>query len=134
MSIPLLHIADATAEQLKLDGIETVGLLGTRFTMEQVFYKGRLTENYGIRVLVPNENAQEVVHRVIYEELCLGKIRNTSRQAYVQIIKALSAEGAEAVILGYTEIALLMRASDTTVPLYDTTAIHAAAAVKLALA
>lgn len=134
VSIPLLHIADATADQLKLDGIETVGLLGTRFTMEQNFYKGRLTENYGIRVLVPNESAQEVVHRVIYEELCLGKIRNTSRQAYVQIIKALSAEGAEAVILGCTEIALLMRASDTAVPLYDTTAIHAAAAVKLALA
>lgn len=134
VSIPLLHIADATAAQLKTDGVETVGLLGTRFTMEQDFYKGRLTDKHGIRVLVPNENAQDVVHRVIYEELCQGKVSDASRKEYVQIIEALSAKGAQAVILGCTEIALLVNQSDTVTPLYDTTAIHAAAAVQLALA
>lgn len=134
VSIPLLHIADATAAQLKTDGVETVGLLGTRFTMEQDFYKGRLTDKHGIRVLVPNENAQDVVHRVIYEELCQGKVSDASRKEYVQIIEALSAKGAQAVILGCTEIALLVNQSDTVMPLYDTTAIHAAAAVQLALA
>jgi aspartate racemase len=134
VSIPLLLIADATAAQLKTDGVETVGLLGTRFTMEQDFYKGRLTDKHGIRVLVPNENAQDVVHRVIYEELCQGKVSDASRKEYVQIIEALSAKGAQAVILGCTEIALLVNQSDTVTPLYDTTAIHAAAAVQLALA
>lgn len=134
VSIPLLHIADATAAQLKTDGVETVGLLGTRFTMEQDFYKGRLTDKHGIRVLVPNKNAQDVVHRVIYEELCQGKVSDASRKEYVQIIEALSAKGAQAVILGCTEIALLVNQSDTVTPLYDTTAIHAAAAVQLALA
>ncbi|BBB25595.1 aspartate/glutamate racemase family protein [Amphritea japonica] len=134
VSIPLLHIADATAEQLKMDGIETVGLLGTRFTMEQDFYKGRLTEHHGIRVLVPGDASQNIVHRIIYEELCLGTISDRSRQQYLQIIDELSERGVQAVILGCTEIALLVRASDTEVPLYDTTAIHATAAVKLALA
>ncbi|WP_290701943.1 aspartate/glutamate racemase family protein [Amphritea sp.] len=134
VSIPLLHIADATAAQLKADGVERVGLLGTRFTMEQDFYKGRLTDKHGIRVLVPDENAQDVVHRVIYEELCQGKISDSSRKAYVKIIEDLSAGGAQAVILGCTEIALLVSQSDTAIPLYDTTAIHATAAVKLALA
>lgn len=134
VSIPLLHIADATAAQLKADGVERVGLLGTRFTMEQDFYKGRLTEKHGIRVLVPDENAQDVVHRVIYQELCQGEIRDSSREEYVKIIETLSCEGAQAVILGCTEIALLVSQSDTTIPLYDTTAIHATAAVKLALA
>lgn len=134
VSIPLLHIADATAEKLKADGIETVGLLGTRFTMEQDFYKGRLTDKHGIRVLVPDDTEQEVVHRIIYDELCQGTINASSRQAYVKIIEALFAGGAQAVILGCTEIALLVSQSDTTVPLYDTTAIHAGAAVRLALA
>ncbi|MBQ0784405.1 MAG: aspartate/glutamate racemase family protein [Amphritea sp.] len=134
VSIPLLHIADATAAQLKADGVERVGLLGTRFTMQQDFYKGRLTDKHGIRVLVPDENAQDVIHRVIYEELCQGKISDSSRQAYVKIIEDLSAGGAQAVILGCTEIALLVSQSDTAIPLYDTTAIHATAAVKLALA
>lgn len=133
VSIPLLHIADATAEQLKADGVDTVGLLGTRFTMEQDFYKGRLTEKHGIRVFVPDDTTQEFVHRIIYEELCQGKISDSSRQAYLKIIEALSVRGAKAVILGCTEIALLVNQSDTTVPLYDTTAIHAEAAVTLAL-
>lgn len=133
VSIPLLHIADATAEQLKADNIETVGLLGTRFTMAQDFYKGRLATQHGIRVLVPDGTDQSTVHRIIYDELCQGRINDDSRQEYLKIITKLSAQGAQAVILGCTEIALLVRQSDTTVPVYDTTAIHAAAAVDLAL-
>ncbi|MBN0989283.1 aspartate/glutamate racemase family protein [Amphritea pacifica] len=133
VSIPLLHIADATAEQLKADGIETVGLLGTRFTMEQDFYKGRLTAQHGIRVFVPDAADQAIVHRIIYDELCQGQINDDSRQAYLKIIASLAEQGAQAVILGCTEIALLIRQSDTSVPVYDTTAIHAAAAVDLAL-
>ncbi|UTW02302.1 aspartate/glutamate racemase family protein [Amphritea atlantica] len=133
VSIPLLHIADATAEQLKIDSIETVGLLGTRFTMEQDFYKGRLKDHHGIQVMVPDGSAQSVVHRIIYDELCQGIISDNSREQYLQIIDELSAQGAEAVILGCTEIALLVSQSDTSVPLYDTTSIHAAAAVKTAL-
>lgn len=133
VSIPLLHIADATAEQLTTDGITKVGLLGTRFTMEQAFYRGRLTDSHGIEVLVPNEAQRQVVHQIIYDELCQGQIRDASRQAYLSIIADLAAQGAEAVILGCTEIALLVEQSDTSVPLYDTTAIHSAAAVQLAL-
>ncbi|WP_428034969.1 aspartate/glutamate racemase family protein [Amphritea sp.] len=133
VSIPLLHIADATAEQLKADGIETVGLLGTRFTMEQDFYKGRLSAQHGIRVFVPDAADQASVHRIIYDELCQGQINDDSRQAYLKIIASLAEQGAQAVILGCTEIALLIRQSDTPVPVYDTTAIHAAAAVELAL-
>ncbi|RTE66240.1 aspartate/glutamate racemase family protein [Amphritea opalescens] len=133
VSIPLLHIADATAEQLTTDGITKVGLLGTRFTMEQDFYRGRLTDSHGIEVLVPNEAQRQVVHQIIYDELCQGQIRDASRQAYLSIIADLAAQGAEAVILGCTEIALLVEQSDTSVPLYDTTAIHSAAAVQLAL-
>ncbi|SEQ98016.1 aspartate racemase [Amphritea atlantica] len=133
VSIPLLHIADTTAEQLKADGIETVGLLGTRFTMEQDFYKGRLTAQHGIRVLVPDAADQASVHRIIYDELCQGQINDDSRQVYLKIIASLAEQGAQAVILGCTEIALLIRQSDTSVPVYDTTAIHAAAAVDLAL-
>jgi len=134
VSIPLLHIADATAEQLKIDSIETVGLLGTRFTMEQDFYKGRLKDHHGIQVMVPDGSAQSVVHRIIYDELCQGIISDNSREQYLQIIDELSARGAEAVILGCTEIALLLGQQDTQIRLYDTTAIHAAAAVKYALA
>lgn len=133
LSIPVLHIADATAEQLKRDGITRVGLLGTRFTMEQDFYKGRLTANFGIEVLVPNESEQTIIHDVIYHELCLGKVLDASKVEYLRIIDKLYAQGAEAVILGCTEIALLVQQADTSVPLYDTTAIHAAAAVELAL-
>ncbi|MBU2966049.1 aspartate/glutamate racemase family protein [Amphritea sp. 2_MG-2023] len=133
VSIPLLHIADATAAQLKADNITTVGLLGTRFTMEQDFYRGRLTDNHGIEVRVPDEDARQLVHNIIYDELCQGQVSDSSRQAYVDIIAELAKQGAQAVILGCTEIALLVNQADTSVPLYDTTAIHSAAAVSLAL-
>jgi aspartate racemase len=133
ISIPLLHIADATAAQLINDGISRVGLLGTAFTMEQSFYKNRLTEKFGIQVLVPNEEDRACVHRVIYDELCLGEIDAKSKERYLNIINKLHRQGAEAIILGCTEIALLVSQSDTNVPLYDTTAIHADAAVKFAL-
>lgn len=134
IDIPLLHIADATAAKLQADGITRVGLLGTRFTMEQDFYKGRLQERFGLAVLVPDEAGRERVHRIIYDELCLGEIRESSRAEYLAIIAGLAAAGAEAVILGCTEIALLVGDARATVPLYDTTAIHAEAAVALALA
>ncbi|MCK2043194.1 aspartate/glutamate racemase family protein [Chromohalobacter sp. TMW 2.2308] len=133
IDIPLLHIADATAESLVADGITRVGLLGTRFTMEQDFYKQRLSERYGIDVIVPDDTQRERVHRVIFEELCLGRIEAASREAFLAVIDALHARGAQAVILGCTEIAMLIKATDTQVPLYDTTALHAQAAVKRAL-
>ena len=132
ISIPLLHIADATAEKLLADNIKRVGLLGTQFTMEQSFYKGRLTEKFGIEVIVPETEQQEIVHNVIYSELCLGKIMDDSRKQYLKIINYLQKQGAEAVILGCTEIALLVQQNHTRIPLYDTTEIHAAQAVKLA--
>jgi len=133
ISIPILHIADATAERLCEDGIKKVGLLGTRFTMEQNFYKGRLTEKYGIDVIVPKESERHEVHSIIYDELCLGTIAKNSRDKYLKIIDQLAANGAEAVILGCTEIALLVQQNHTATPLYDTTAIHAEQAVKRAL-
>ncbi|WP_111413080.1 aspartate/glutamate racemase family protein [Billgrantia lactosivorans] len=133
VSIPLLHIADATAQRLATDGIRRVGLLGTRFTMEQDFYKGRIAEGFGIEVLVPDEAQRDLVHEVIYTELCLGQVKETSRQRYLEIIASLRERGAEAVILGCTEIALLVQQRHTEVPLYDTTAIHAEEAVKWAL-
>jgi aspartate racemase len=132
VTIPLLHIADATAQQLLTDGIRRVGLLGTRFTMEQDFYKARL-EQLGIEVLTPELEDRDLVHEVIYQELCLGKIEASSRSSYLQIIEKLSAGGAEAIILGCTEIALLVQQNLTEVPLYDTTAIHAEQAVAYAL-
>jgi aspartate racemase len=133
ISIPILHIADATAKQLQQDGIKRVGLLGTRFTMEQVFYKGRLQQQFGIDVLIPDAEQRQQVHRVIYEELCMGTIRPESRAQYVEIVEDLHRRGAQAVILGCTEIALLIQQHDTDVPLYDTTKIHAEQAVQLAL-
>lgn len=135
IDIPLLHIADATAHRLLADGVKKVGLLGTRFTMEQDFYKGRLQTRFGLEVLVPPEPQRERVHRIIYDELCLGQIREPSRAEYLAIIEGLAAAGAEAeaVILGCTEIALLVGEAKAAVPLYDTTAIHAEAAVTLAL-
>ena len=133
IDIPLLHIADATATKLRTDGITRVGLLGTRFTMEQDFYKGRLQERFGLAVLVPDEAGRERVHRIIYDELCLGEIHESSRAEYLAIIEELAAAGAEAVILGCTEIALLVGDARAAVPLYDTTALHAEAAVALAL-
>ena len=132
ISIPLLHIADATAEVLLSKGVVSVGLLGTAFTMEQEFYKGRLEDRFGLRVLVPNEEDRQLVHRVIYDELCLGKTRSASQAEYLRIIDALAADGAEAVILGCTEIGMLVTQSDTSVKLLDTTAIHAAKAVEYA--
>jgi aspartate racemase len=133
VSIPILHIADATAEKLVADRIRCAGLLGTRFTMEQDFYKGRLTEKFGIEVLIPGHEEREIVHSVIYSELCLGKVRESSRRHYLQVIDSLRKRGAEAVILGCTEIALLVQQEDTPVALYDTTAIHAEKAVELAV-
>ena len=130
--IPLLHIADATAEILVKEDIKSVGLLGTAFTMEQDFYKGRLTNNYGIKVLVPNEEDRGVIHKVIYQELCMGKIESNSKVEYLRIIDALAAQGAEAVILGCTEIGMLVNQTDTNVSLLDTTVIHAEKAVEYA--
>nr|WP_321383746.1 aspartate/glutamate racemase family protein [uncultured Vibrio sp.] len=133
ISIPILHIADATAESLIRDGVTKVGLLGTRFTMEQDFYKGRITDKFGIEVVVPTVDEQTVIHDIIYQELCLGEIKSESRDSYVQIIANLHEQGAQAVILGCTEIALLVKQSDTSIPLYDTTEIHAARGVEWAL-
>ena len=133
LTIPLLHIADATAEALVADGITRVGLLGTRFTMEEDFYKGRLKGDHGLEVLIPEESAREDVHRIIFSELCQGQVKEASRRRYLGVIQDLKEAGAEAVILGCTEIALLVNQGDTPVPLYDTTEIHAAAAVALAV-
>lgn len=133
ISIPLLHIADATAEKLKADGVRHVGLLGTRYTMEQDFYKGRMRDLYEMDVLVPSEDEQAVIHQIIFEELCLGIIRDESRQRYLAIMDRLHERGAEAIILGCTEIALLVEPEHTSIPLYDTTRIHAEEAVRLAL-
>lgn len=133
IDIPILHIADATAQKLVEDGITKVGLLGTGFTMEKKFYKGRLTEKFDIEVLVPDEEQRALVHKVIYNELCLGKINDESRAAYLAIINNLRDRGAQAVILGCTEIAMLVSQKDSNVPLYDTTTIHAIQAVKYAL-
>ncbi|MCL2916500.1 aspartate/glutamate racemase family protein [Shewanella corallii] len=132
INIPLLHIADATADKLLDSGIDCVGLLGTRFTMEQDFYVSRL-EARGIKVLVPDEAGRERVHQVIYQELCQGQIWDDSRNDYLAIMDKLVDQGAQGVILGCTEIGLLVKQSDTQTPLFDTTAIHAEAAVKLAL-
>lgn len=133
LDIPILHIADATAEVLLRQGVSRVGLLGTAFTMEQDFYKGRLADKFGLDVVVPNEADRAIVHRVIYQELCLGKTDAASKREYLRIIDALAAEGAEAVILGCTEIGLLVQQADTVVTLVDTTAIHAQAAVDFIL-
>lgn len=134
VALPLLHIADATGEVLMRDGVKTVGLLGTAFTMEQAFYKDRLAERFGLNVLVPGDADRRRVHDIIYQELCLGILRPESREAYLNIVNELAQAGAEAVILGCTEIGLLINQADTEVPLYDTTALHAAKAVEWALA
>jgi len=132
--MPLLHIADPTAARIRAAGVGKVGLLGTRFTMEQDFYRGRLEGAHGLEVLVPPEADREDVHRVIYEELCLGKVLEGSRQRYREIVSRLAARGAHAIILGCTEIGLLLRPGDASVPLFDTTEIHAEAAAEHALA
>lgn len=133
INIPILHLADATAAQIKKKGMKTVGLLGTKFTMEQDFYKGRLIERHGLNVIVPAESDREIVHRIIYDELCLGIVKEESRQAYLQIMARMQQEGAEGIIEGCTEIVMLVQQKHTDVPLFDTTAIHAEAAVNLAL-
>jgi aspartate racemase len=132
--IPLLHIADPTAEAIKAAGLTTIGLLGTRFTMEQAFYRERLETTHGIEVLVPDEAGRTLVHQVIYDELCLGVIKPASRAAYRAVMQALVERGAQALILGCTEISLLVGAEDASVPLFDTTALHAGAAAEAALA
>lgn len=130
--IPVLHIADATANQIHEHGIRTVGLLGTKYTMEQNFYKQRLESN-GIQVLIPNEQDREIVNKVIYEELCLGNILSDSKAHYKEVIERLIQNGAEGIILGCTEIGLLIKPEDSNVPLFDTTSIHASEAVHKSL-
>ena len=134
IQIPLMHIADATAESIKAEGIEKIALLGTRFTMQEYFYKGRLVDNYGLEVIIPNSRDMEIVHHIIYNELCAGIIQSDSKQKYTDIIARLVKDGAEGIILGCTEIGLLVKQEDCPVPLFDTTEIHAKAAVKYALA
>ena len=133
LTIPLLHIVDATAAAIKRAGFHRVGLLGTNFTMEQPFYTERLSQQHGLDVRVPDAIDRETVHRIIFEELCLGTIREDSRTAYRAIMQRLVADGAEAIILGCTEIPLLVDASDASVPLFDTTALHAEWAAEWAL-
>jgi len=133
ISIPLLHIADATAEKITSLGLNEIGLLGTKFTMEQDFYKGRLKEKFGIRVVIPNESDREIVHNVIYKELCLGAIKDSSREQVKAIINRLSDNGAQGIILGCTELPLLIKQEDCPIPLFDTTVIHAKAAIDYAL-
>jgi len=132
--VPLLHIADATAAAVKNSGLKTLGLLGTRHTMELNFYRGRLAARHGLNVLVPDEPGRTAVHDIIYKELGRGIVREEARRAYVAVIEGLVGRGAEGVILGCTEIPLLIKAKDSPVPVFDTTALHAAAAVDFALA
>lgn len=134
IGLPLLHIADPTAERIRAAGLSRVGLLGTAFTMEQDFYKGRLASRHGLDVLVPDADDRAEVHRVIYEELVQGRALPASRAAYRAVIARLVERGADAIILGCTEIMLLVRPEDSPVPLFDTTAIHAEAAVDRTLA
>jgi len=134
VAIPLLHIADPTALAVRQAGYGKVGLLGTAFTMEQDFYRGRLRERHGLTMLVPAQEDRDLVHRVIYEELCLGRILPASRRAYRRIMASLAAQGAQAIILGCTEITLLVDQADAGIPLFDTTSIHARAAADRALA
>ncbi|ATE69959.1 aspartate/glutamate racemase family protein [Lysobacter capsici] len=131
--LPLLHIADPTGAAIRAAGLTKIGLLGTRFTMEQAFYRQRLIERHGLDVIVPDDDGRELVHKVIYEELCLGRIRDESREAYRRIIAELAARGAQGVILGCTEIGLLIGPTDVDVPLFDTTALHARAAALAAI-
>ena len=132
--VPLLHIADPTAEAIKAAGISTVGLLGTRFTMEQDFYRGRLQRKFGLTVHVPEPASRELIHQIIYQELCRGVISEPSRASLQRVVAGLVGMGAEAVILGCTEIGLLLRAEDVSIPLFDTTLLHAEAAASFALA
>ena len=132
LTIPILHIADTTAAVMKKANVRTVGLLATKFTMEKDFYRSRI-EAHGFRVLVPDADDRLLVHRIIYDELCLGRIEETSRQEYCRVIDKLVAAGAEGIVFGCTEIGLLVGPSDSSVPVFDTTAIHARAAAELAI-
>ncbi|MFJ9384166.1 aspartate/glutamate racemase family protein [Peribacillus sp. NPDC101481] len=132
VSLPILHIADSTAKQIQKSKISTVGLLGTKYTMEQDFYKTRIETN-GIKVLIPSEEDRKVINKVIYEELCLGEIQQSSRDYYKKVIKGLVDDGAEGIILGCTEIGLLVKPEDSKVPLFDTAVIHAIESVNMAL-
>ena len=129
INLPLIHIADTTAYAIKEKQMKTIGLLGTKFTMEQDFYKGRLTENHDIAVVVPDDEDRDIVHKIIYGELCLGNIKDSSKKEYIRIINKLIEKGAEGVILGCTEIPLLIKQEDVTIPVFDTTSIHAEYAV-----
>lgn len=131
--IPFIHIADATAEKIKEQGMKKIGLLGTGFTMEQDFYKGRLAEKYGLEVIVPEKADRDIVHRIIYDELCQGKTEASSKVEYIRILQDLANKGAEGIILGCTEIMLLVGQADSPVPVFDTTTLHAIAAVDFAL-
>ena len=131
--IPLLHLADATAEQIKVRQIDRVGLLGTAFTMQEDFYRSRLSERHKLDVLIPDDSDIDIIHNVIYDELCQGVVRQESRQHYLRIMNNLHAQGAQAIIEGCTEIVLLVQQQHTDIPLFDTTAIHAQAAVEWAL-
>ncbi len=133
VKIPLIHIASATADRIKAAGLQRIGLLGTKYTMEHDFYKGILTDQYSLEVLIPDEADRQIVHQVIYDELCLGRIVESSRREYARIMDALVARGAQAIILGCTEIMLLVKPEDASVPLFDTTRIHAEKAVELAM-
>jgi aspartate racemase len=133
IGIPLLHIGDATAEKIKEASFKKVGLLGTRFTMEEDFYKGRLIGRYGLEVVLPDEKGRQIVHDIIYKELCLGVIKPSSKDQFCEIIQNLVRDGAEGIILGCTEIPLLIKQEDVKVPLFDTTRIHAESVVEYAL-
>ena len=133
IGIPLLHIADATAEKIKSQGLKTVGLLATKFTMEEEFYQGRLIEKHGLEVIIPKREERLIVHKIIYEELCLGRILHSSKEQYKKIIDNLVERGAGGIILGCTEITLLIKEEDCQFPVFDTTLIHAQSAVEYAL-
>ena len=134
VGIPLFHIADPTALKIREAGYSKVGLLGTRFTMEEGFYIDRLQDRHGLQVLVPKSEDREIVHRIIYEELCLGRVLPKSRSEYRRVIADLKGQGAQAIILGCTEISLLVGPEDAEIPLFDTTRIHARSAAEWALA
>ncbi|CAK6500081.1 L-aspartate/glutamate-specific racemase (plasmid) [Pantoea sp. Nvir] len=133
VAIPLLHIADATAQRIHEMGLNKVGLLATRFTMEEAFYRGRLTDKFGLEVITPEQRDRDFIHQVIYEELCQGIINPESRVRFCEIMARLAAQGAEGIILGCTEITMLVTVNDASVPLFDTTQIHAQRAVQQAL-
>ncbi len=132
ISLPLVHIADAAAESIKSQKLNKIGLLGTKFTMEQDFYSKRLAEKHQLEVLIPSDKEREIVHQIIYDELCMGHIKNDSKKAYQEIIHNLQQKGAEGVILGCTEIPLLIKQEDVSIPIFDTTTIHAKKAVERA--